>query len=300
MTLHLLRLPAELRDQIWGLCYSDFTINIDNALRYDKTALGNYDKILHKPHPLSYQVCGPDTGSVCRHIHSSGDHSYNRRMGVWICCTSARQFSHPLVCKQFWVETTQVLYKSCTWVFHSRHDFRRLLASSQAFVPHMRRIVIRSPMTYNLGTWCNEWEGALTWRLVRRLQRLEGVRVLIEFRSDCNEYRTRFCVDPDVLGHKTWKKMRLPGILRALRQHMLKGEFTGVEMRNVEGSCYGEHTPPWSTINYRKELGPWCDAVREVLLEHLPLGQGGSVSERRWADEEGKRVGARDRLTLDM
>jgi len=103
---------------------------------------------------------------------------------------------------------------------------------------------------------------------------------------DCNEDRIKSCLSTYLLNDKTWKKMKLPPLMRALRQHNLK-EFTNVEI------TFHDRV----TRHKLDRIGPWCDEMRKLLIDLLPLGQGRSVSERRRVEEETKRKCKRLKLS---
>jgi hypothetical protein len=107
------------------------------------------------------------------------------------------------------------------------------------------------------------------------LQSLEGIRILIETAFDDREDREMYYKQTELLSPFKWKKMRLNLMLNTLRQHKLKEGLTSVEVNTDKGSNYD-----------REYLEPWCEKVRERMLQYEPI-------ETLWPELSGKGLGYR-------
>jgi hypothetical protein len=241
---------------------NDFIIDIDG---YPRPGDHEADSSQNVPHRLTYSLCGPGTGRVCPYIGPTC-----QSFDSWKHCRDEHPFSHPLVCKQFWAETTHMLFQTSIWVFHSHHDLRLLLNSKQACVPRIQKMIINSPNTETLVIFCSKWEQALTWRLMRRLENLKDVSIYVYVKFDRNEMRTR----RDLLNDQLWVKAKLPLIIRSFQQHKLISDLTIV--------CIGARD------DYKPYLKPLENALCSLFLEHVPLGQSSLRRERTRIDEETK------------
>jgi hypothetical protein len=284
----LLRLPAELRSQIWTYAYADQTITINNPNRPFPPGSPI------PPRRLTFSLCGPSRGSICPHIQPDIAHiivpwhqefHHKSKTPTWKTCRDARPFTHPLVSKQFWAETTAVLLRTATWVFHAPHDLRQVLSSGHAWVPHMRHMVVRAGGVLSVVRFFAEWQGALTWRLLSKLRDLRGVVIDISLDYSPEHDASKLRLDPELLACSTWVKAGVPGVVRAFQQHRLRPADTAVRL----GSEYGWFA---ERVEAKKaEADVWCEALRRLLLVYMPLGAGTSVSERRAMRERVKRRG---------
>jgi hypothetical protein len=107
------------------------------------------------------------------------------------------------------------------------------------------------------------------------LQSLEGIRILIETAFDDREDRKMYYEQTELLSPFKWKKMRLNLMLNTLRQHKLKEGLTSVEVNTDKGSNYD-----------REYLEPWCEKVRERMLQYEPV-------KMLWPELSGKGLGYR-------
>jgi hypothetical protein len=284
----LLSLPAELRSQIWIHAYADQTITINDPDRPFPPGRPT------PPRRLTYSLCGPSRGAICPHICPEVVHitapwhrifyiQYKTRK--WHACPNARPFTHPLVSKQFWTETTAILVCTATWVFHEPHDLRQVLLSSgrRAWAPRIQRLVIRAAAVFSVVHFFAEWQCALTWRLLSTLKQLKGVEMDISLDYSSGHDTSYLCLDPDLVECRTWVKAGVPSVVRAFQQHCLMAEKTVVKLDVGE--------LPDRLERRKDEAQAWCEALRNALLVFKPLGEGRSISERRAMREWQKRRG---------
>ncbi|KAH7381387.1 hypothetical protein DE146DRAFT_670487 [Phaeosphaeria sp. MPI-PUGE-AT-0046c] len=279
----LLRLPAEIRQQIWSLHISDLVINVDSPNRprspvgaeqvWDP-ALGYYvyQLLPQVPYHLTFSTCGPLIHTICNHIGPR----YSRRPHPWDACEHAPRVFHPLVCKQFWFETHDMFIGRATWVFHHHQDLVLFIKTKKHALPHIRRLVVRSahnPCVASLGNWVDSWQQALTWSNMRHFRRLQGV----ELHITVPYWESAFHMLRNPRHDPLRNNAKLKAVLRSLQQHKLQPDITRVKMypRNLEGV----------------QLKGWEAAWRDVLLTHVPLGQGESGKEKKWARKHLKNEG---------
>jgi hypothetical protein len=199
---------------------------------------------------LRYSICGPGTGKICSHIADA------RREAHGVLkqhCEQPHPLPHPLVCKQFWAETTDVLFKKSTWVFHNQDDLCLLVDSQQACMPRIQKIVINCGRITDLVEFCKKWNRALTWRVMRHFESLKRVDVNIDLYYDTED----LCDRTDLLNDATWVHAKLPLMIQSLQQHKLEE----VSVRNTSRVF----------DNKKLDLNPWGNAVRELILTHVPL-----------------------------
>lgn len=270
-----LRLPAEIRQEIWSLYISDLIINVDGLNRPSRcvAAIQVWDPILklyvyrappRLPHRLSFSSCGPFADKICHHIAPRNSYCPN----PWYSCDYAHRVFHPLVCKQFWFETHEMFIGRATWVFHNHHDLVLFIKTKRHVLPHVRRLVISSAHnTYSLplGQWIDSWQQALTWSKMRHFRRLEGV----ELHLTIPYYERTFRVLSDPRHDPLQNNAKLKAILRSLQQHKLRAHLTRVKMNP-------------SNVG-RARVEPWEAAWRDVMLTHVPLGKGEGSKEKKWA-----------------
>jgi hypothetical protein len=281
----LLSLPAELRSQIWTHAYADQTITVNDPNRPFPPG---------RPTPsrrLTYSLCGPSRGTICPHIRPEIGHviapwhqefHFQYKRPEWHTCPDAQPFTHPLVSKQFWAETTTVFLRTATWVFHEPHDLRQILSSGRhAWAPRIQHLAIRAAAVFGIVRFFAEWQCALTWRLLSTLEQLQGVEMDISLDYSSDHDSSDLCLNPDLVGCRAWVKVGVPGILRAFQQHCLRAEKTVVRL--------DVGTLPDRLEGRKNEVQAWREALRDALLVFKPLGEGSSVSERRMMRERQKR-----------
>lgn len=199
----------------------------------------------------------------------------------WSHCERAFHRSHPLVSRQFWAETTETFFETSTWVFHDQFDLRQFSNTQPACVPHIRRLIIKGQGALSMPEFFKDWHRAVTWRLMRCFVSLQGVDIIF----DCHTDRKGMHLNKNFLDDMVWIKSRLPDFVRALRQHKLKQDMVSVAVIiNHSGFLYDRADTPVD-----KDTIPWENALRDLLLQHLPLGQGMTKSERKVLEKEAKR-----------
>jgi hypothetical protein len=248
--------PSEERD-----LEGDFIINVDG---YGRPGMPRTSTSSVEPHRLTYSFCGSGTAKICEHVRPE-----HRRSPQWMHCREPHQFSHPLVCKQFWSETSRVIYQNSTWVFHNPHDLILFINSRQAVVSRVQKVVINAQDNESLVAFCNKWQQALTWRNMRYFRCLRGFGLRIEVNYDRNEMRNR----TDLMKDQMWVKARLPLIIRAIQQHKLEPDLTTVDI----------------PCGIEPAFRAWASEFRRLVLEHVPLGQSSIRRERRWMKEAENR-----------
>jgi hypothetical protein len=283
----LLRLPAEIRDAIWTYLLYTKTSEPDEssslaARAHDEYLLEAYhfdptNCHLEEPesqngifkinicgfagpqgiepntsrhYRLRYSTCGPGTGKICSHIaHAQrGAHGVLKQH-----CEEPHPLPHPLVCKQFWAETTDLLFKNSSWIFHNQEDLRLLVSSKQACVPRIQKMVINCGIVTDIVDFCEKWNRGLTWRWMRHFKSLKYVDIDIALYVDLQGLGEQV----DLLNNATWVDAKLPLMIQSLQQHQLEE----VSVRNTSRL--------WDNENADWRL--WGNAVRELILTHVPL-----------------------------
>jgi hypothetical protein len=181
----LLRLPREIRDEIWRLLYGD--------------------RVIHpywwgRSHPMVFSVCQePHTPSSIYSFALQGaveDEPY-----VWkapelndmnVFCPWDSQKCHlaynpnipkpkflvPLVCRQMWEEVSDIVSKTCIWSFTSPDDWKCFLGTKKNGLEVVRRVSLR--IDFGEQTGGKDWATALDPFLMKRLPNLQGVNLWLE------------------------------------------------------------------------------------------------------------------------
>ncbi|CAO2653053.1 Nn.00g024640.m01.CDS01 [Neocucurbitaria sp. VM-36] len=290
-TSPLLRLPAELRNQVYRYIYNARIINVDARHRpgsLDRESIpgGNWRR-LHGPHRLEFFLCCPadaEHGTICNHLYPSISHS--GPLVEWQPCPHARPLTilPPSVCTQFVHEALDVLCQPSTWVFHSQHDFALFTRLYTRITHRIGSLVFRAPGTETLKAFCRNWRDALTWRLLSPFSSLRSVRIEIDLLYDRGNLLARSNLRTDTrFGTKgevspaggMWVKAGLLRMARALAQWRL--EEVDVKIRLVFGGM-NRVLGDYVTL----DTEGWEEGVKELLLQYVPLGLGSSGRERKW------------------
>ncbi|KAF1974885.1 hypothetical protein BU23DRAFT_598172 [Bimuria novae-zelandiae CBS 107.79] len=257
----LLRLPREIRDQIWALLYGNLVVHPDTD-HDSKTAR-------RAVHPLQFKICGSFhtpkeiydfslQGALSHPDYWTGEsgfmwaaaelQSYHfcSRPGRSSSCQQMTGFSTdelrvPIVCRQVWNEMSDMVYETCIFAFTNPNTFNSFLSCRKTGLERIRRLLLAPSLggsrfeAWNLGWWA--------------LGRMKGVRSLdlwVMWQIKWNYVQSMYSsID---LGDEDWyekKKADLTGnlkdlqtILRELRWD-LRPEQTRVVV-DVKGS-YGEY-----------------------------------------------------------
>ena len=190
----LLRLAAELRNQIWHLAFGEkmlyvrarrFLVNTKEQLDYTL-----YDSVDEQP------IRG------------------NPRHSAWTV-TRAPQ----LVCRQYWAEASEAFFSSCALRVDEPTAFRGFVQFGGPIVSQICRLIVYLYQDFPLY-----WEDAFKSSLVGRLTSLEGLSFL----------GTVFWgpgLGSDVMSGWYWKIGKMPKIIRSFQQHQLKEKLTTVKFR---------------------------------------------------------------------
>lgn len=194
----LLRLPGELRNRIWDLCYGDMTVGFGITQE-----LG---------------AANPFTGNPLL-----GLHIVSRRSG-------SRTDIPKLVCKQVWYESSQVMFATATFAINSPETCRILSKSSPIWLQYIRRLAIN--IDYHSLLDLRKWAYGLTFSLAERFTNLEGLRLYsLGWTYSLMDIISR---RPDFLTDERWVSTKMPSFIRSLQQHKLKPELTTVSWTEID------------------------------------------------------------------
>ncbi|KAK3203096.1 hypothetical protein GRF29_112g234820 [Pseudopithomyces chartarum] len=191
----LLRLPREIRDQIWTLAYGNHVLHPGSG----------GPGIAHRNrHPMQFYICGSpytpeeiynfsqntpdnspnesnsDTTNLgprhpLQHYHFCG----HRGMS-WQCnTTKPTVFNVPIVCRQMWTEVSKTVYETCTFGFTSQSNFMDFLSCKKAGLERVRHILL-SPVEVRF--WNHTWN--LQWWVLKSLKNLQSLDLWIGWVSD--------------------------------------------------------------------------------------------------------------------
>ena len=165
-----------------------------------------------------------------------------------------------LVCKQFWVESSQVFFATATFNFTSPTIFMGLTVSPRSWLQHVRRlrVTVAGSVSYR---FLHLWAHSLVPSQFGHFNHLEGV----EFRVGANHH-VLLLMGLDIMTDHEWEKTALPFIIRSFQQHKLKPELTRFICEEPKLDIRGRQKNPLAD-----EFG---EAIRAELLKHHPRPQG--------------------------
>jgi hypothetical protein len=238
-----LRLPAELRNSIWEYAYGGGMVHV--RFRHFKRQV------------TSALLC-----HRCVHDIIPGSEGEG-------CCMRRNPppMSIPLVCKQYWAETSTTFFASNSFSINEPQVFRALVLSNSDFVSRIKQLDFPSlGFIYSYRPWA----AAVNSSTVGYLKSLRGVtmRMFVGHPDDIE------LEQDDVLGSAYWKAFKLPGIVRAIQQHRLDQGSTKFTIFNYKGWYHGTEMDPG-------RVGVFEGRIKESLLEHHPR----RISRRGQEDE---------------
>lgn len=191
----LLRLPAELRNQIWHLVFGDKMLRVSNI------------------------ECRHDSGKQDRLLYAVFD-SVNHKRPV---DSSISRAPKP-VCRQYWAETSHIFLTSCVVRVDWPTALKAFVKLGGPVIYRIRKLMINTTNLDFPGLWRN----VLNSSYVGRLTSLEGVNFSgdIIYTGPLGPY-----LKEDVMRGHYWRKCKMPEIIRAFQQHRLKGELTSVTIK---------------------------------------------------------------------
>ncbi|KAF2000865.1 hypothetical protein P154DRAFT_522146 [Amniculicola lignicola CBS 123094] len=165
----LLRLPAELRNEIWRYAYGDLTVHVRSSGQ-------------GRP---KYYVCR-SAHSMLDYYHMSLEGSspdsrfrWNQEAlnipGLFSCCPREKEltrFTLPLVSKQYWCEASAIFLESVTFDFKFPRTFSMFMESSQISIPRIQNLAFE--ITVGFGP---RWPAALTCKAIGKFRDLQGVQL---------------------------------------------------------------------------------------------------------------------------
>lgn len=197
----LLRLPAELRNQIWRLAFGEKMLYVsarrDPTNRRKRPQLDYflYDSVLEQ------------------RIDRTTQHSHRSFLGA----------PQP-VCRQYWAEASHAFFSSCALVvdYGSSTAFPIFVQFGGPIVSQIRRLIV-----YDSGvTFPLSWDKVFKTALVGRLTSLEGVSVsgsLFWIPTATDSLGEYFMIGP------------MATCIRSFQQHQLKEELTIVDLQASAG-----------------------------------------------------------------
>jgi hypothetical protein len=226
----LLRLPAELRNQIWHLAFGEKILHVN---------VGRIPTETEEQPQLDYTLFDSN-GRSYEHTTPNSDWSL----------PGAPQ----TVCRQYWAEASQAFFSSCALMIDEPAAFRCFVQSGEPIVSQIRRLLVFvcDKKSHNFPMY---WQDVFNSTLVGRLTSLEGVKFsgVVYWGPHQNSTKT------DVMSGYHWKMIKMPGTIRSFQQHKLKEELTTVDFQ-----------PEDPTDGRASAIGPINEAIRENLLRHYP------------------------------
>ena len=180
----LLRLPREIRDQIWSLAYGNHVLHPGNG------GPGAY----RLRHPMQFWICeapytpqkiydfslkvldedpevvtgnsvafGPKT--PLQHYH------FCAYVGSYRYCTGSKTaLKVPIVCRQMWDEMSETVYETCTFGFANQSYLMDFLSCKKAGLKRVRHILL-APV--EMRWWNQSWD--LKWWVLKSLKNLQSL-----------------------------------------------------------------------------------------------------------------------------
>lgn len=218
----LFRLPAELRTRIWIYAYGDGTINV--SLKVSNKNVKDSQKKLVYTHPDQH-----------RQSHFK---------------------LPPLVCRQFYSETTAAFYATTAVVFHEPHAFRVFALSQHPLVERLRCL--------SIPRFDSTWNIVLSASLIGRLKSLRGARLAYVYFRRFEAWPR--ASSPELRG--LWR------IIRAFQQHELEARHTSLEVTayNVYKTMHDSSINHPGVEYYR--LRPGQSGYDNVVLLQKELTEG--------------------------
>ncbi|KZM22092.1 uncharacterized protein EKO05_0007877 [Ascochyta rabiei] len=186
----LLRLPAELRNEIWDSVYSNMMI----GMRFDYN------------HHIDYYPVRPSRDEYTprrdKHVRLPG-----------------------FVCKQFWAEVLGIFLSSFTLRLDDPGIFRAMIASGSPLIPQVRSVFLIS-QAYCPASFVIAWAETLTPSVVGQLKNLQGLRLKLQTQNDpLGMWRTT-----DIMEDHHWEVLEFPAIIRNFQQRKLHEALTSVHI----------------------------------------------------------------------
>lgn len=165
-----------------------------------------------------------------------------------------------LVCKQFWVESSQIFFATATFNFTSSIIFMELTVSPRSWLQHVRRlrVIVAGTVSYRC---LHMWACSFVPSRLGHFARLEGV----EFRVGANHDQLVLMGLDIMTGHE-WRETALSFIIRSFQQYKLKPELTRFIYEEPKWDIRGRQKNPLAD-----EIG---EAIRAELLKHHPQPEG--------------------------
>jgi hypothetical protein len=239
----LLRLPAELRNQIWADAYGNNTIHVYNR---NITFYG----VRSGPLVLLYCVRGKNQRGACECIEDDA---------------AVRAFL-PLVSKQFWFEASGVFLSSNIFHFQEAQPFRALALEHAKFAGRATDIRITFPDLWD--STIRHWDSALTSSILGRFKGIHGIA--LEFHLGDRELH--MLQRKDVMRDAVWKEKKITAFIRAFQQHQLQESHTSITFL-----ARGYHYRPASNPGRRAvRISLPIDAqgmdsvIKDLLLDYHP------------------------------
>ncbi|KAF2475146.1 uncharacterized protein BDR25DRAFT_340031 [Lindgomyces ingoldianus] len=249
----LLRLPTELRDQIWKYIFADLVI-------HPRT------RAPHHPPTLHYFICY--TPAQTRDLYSWS--LLGARPGsprTWASpdlevaetgcyCPSSKRFCVPMVCKQFYYEVLPIVFSTCIFSFRDRVDLHTFALSPSSHVSDVQNISLEifSPAYFS------DWNPTLTISsIIDQFRSLKSVKLTLNSQSfgSLKAIPTNLLAPPKMLPNGAVRT--LFSIICALQQFQLEAEKTTVVVQQRRRGA-----------DRITELRALAEQVRRHLLHHRP------------------------------
>lgn len=181
----LLRLPRELRDEIWRLLYGDRVIHPYSWGRAHPMAFSVCQGPYSPSSIYSFTLQGASEEDPCRwkakELDNMDDYcpwnNRNCRLAYYRNVPKPL-FSFPLVCRQVWEEVRDIVGQTCIWSFDSADDWKCFLGTKKKGLECIRHVGLRIDFGADYGS--KEWAAVLNPFLMKRLPNLQGVDLWLE------------------------------------------------------------------------------------------------------------------------
>ncbi|KAF2865442.1 hypothetical protein BDV95DRAFT_586414 [Massariosphaeria phaeospora] len=290
ITLHnaqnssLLRLPAELREQIWTYAFGNRTLHPDSSRKFyghpGRGTLTFYR--CQEPHSdaevyaMSLQGSAPDAPYSWAAESMVQDDRWVGSHGTRCLMQKAENATAPAVCKQMYHEAEEIIWKTTTWSFASPFAFQDFVRT-----PGVKLHLITQLSIVLDHRGLHGWENALTPGTVASCTSLVGLNLIMSisrwYMVNSRSY-SRHIKRMNRPQSDTWYLVQLisqfhhlVNLIKQFQHLPLREERTTVLVTHEHGPKIHDPPPadPGPRLSVPKRIH-MAGIVKELLLDHHP------------------------------